>query len=219
MEHKIKIQDKEFSITRLTLKGWTKLGGLREEIEEAISKKDTQKYFESVVCIIEMASSPSPTQIKWEEVPWVRFMEIFDLCVEINHPTIKFPVLEDKKEKKEKLPWEYRGRAWYFWLNLFAKNYGWDENKIEHLDIDTALGLYQEIQIESQLRQEWEYGLSEIAYPYNKATKTQEFKPLDRPYWMLPIAPKPMIIKIRKDMYPEGNVIILDEEEKKKRGI
>jgi hypothetical protein len=122
---------------------------------------------------------------------------------------LNFPILTSQtKENDNKLPWEYDGRGWYFWLNLFAKSYGWDEKTIGELDIDTAIGLYQETQIDEQLDREWEWGMSEIAYPYNDRTKKSEFRQLPRPDWMMPMAPKHVpVVKIRKDMIPVGNVI------------
>jgi hypothetical protein len=95
-------------------------------------------------------------------------------------------------------------------LNLFAKHYGWDEESIGAMDIDSALGLYQELLMDEQFEHEWQWSLSEIAFPYNSATKKQEYKPLQRPEWMLPLSPTQLpVIKIRKDMLPMGNIIDL----------
>ena len=90
---------------------------------------------------------------------------------------------------------------------------------IEILDIDTAIGLYQEISIDDQFEKEWEWSLSEIAFPYNQSTKKQEYKPLERPEWMLPISPKQLpTMKMRKDMMPVGNIVDLSVKADK-RGI
>lgn len=168
--------------------------------------------------------SPSP-EVNWLEVPWFEFIEVFSLAVQINLPTIPFPIVVGSVENKEKpAPWEYPGRSWFFWLNLFSSTYSWTEDVIANLDIDTALGLYQEIEINNQLNKEWEWGLSELAYPYNKSTKTSKYKPLARPEWMMPMIPKQLpVIKMRRDMLPVGNIIDLQQQEmdrnKKKSGI
>jgi hypothetical protein len=75
--------------------------------------------------------------------------------------------------------------------------------------------------LEEQLDKEWTYSLSEIAFPYNSSTKKSEYKPLDRPEWMLPISPKQLpVIKMRKDMMPMGNIVDMTEKPKKDiRGI
>lgn len=208
---KIKILGKDISPTRLRLKGWTELESVRKLMDDAISQKDFDKYFRAIVQFTEMASIPSNEKIDWDKVPWFELLELYSEAVKINSPSIEFPILTSPDEKKEKkLPWEYDGRSWYFWFNLFASRYGWNENVIENLDIDSAIGLYQEILIEQQFEKEWEWGLSEMAFPYNKSTKKQEFKALARPKWMLPLAPEFLpVIKIRKDMMPVGNIVDL----------
>ena len=190
-------------------------------MEDAISNKDTQLYFEQCVKFIEMALFPLPVtfwkKVDWGKLPWYELIEIYSYIIKVNSPHINFPILNESKKKNEKLPWEYRGRNWYFWLNLFAKTYGWDADTVSRLDIDTAIGLFQESQIDEQLGREFQWGLSEISYVYNHSTKKSEFKALERPDWMKPIAQAPKKIKIRKDMMPVGNVINLDEEELKRR--
>ena len=156
------------------------------------------------------ATIVSKDKINWEEIPWFQFLEIYSECIIVNSPSIDFPILHGAGGDKSKLPWEYTGRAWYYWFNLFARNYGWTENIIANLALDTAIGLYHEIEIDGQLNREWEWGLSEIAYPYNKGTKKSEYKPLARPTWMKPLVPKQLpVVRIRKDMMPVGNIIDL----------
>ena len=218
----VKIMGKSITITRLSLKGWTSLEIVKKAMDEAISNTDFDSYFLSIIRFIEIASPSS--KIKWTEVPWQEFLSIYSEAVDLNSPSLPFPLLISRKKAEEKqLPWEYEGRSWYFWLNLFASNYGWDETTIGNLDIDTAIGLYQEILIDEQLQKEWQWGLSEIAFPYNQSTKKQEYKPLDRPEWMLPLAPKELpVIRMRKDMLPVGLIVDLQEEYKKKddkRGV
>ena len=218
----ITILDNPVTLRRLSLRGWSGLENLKKEMDDAISKKDFDTYFVSTIQFIEMALSPSE-KIEWSEVSWWEFLEIYSKTVELNKPTILFPILDvTQKKEGKKMPWEYDGRSWYFWLNLFADRYGWNETTIGELDIDTAIGLYQEIELNSQLEKEWSWGLSEIAYQYNSSTKKSEYKPLDRPEWMLPISPKQLpVIRMRKDMMPMGNIVNFQEPKKEddKRGI
>lgn len=201
--------------------------GLKKELDIAISKHDFNQIFLCKVKFIEMAISPSPSGVQWDEVPWYEFVALFSAAAQANSPTIEFPILRGSGEVDKKLPWEYDGRAWYFWLNLFADVYGWDIDTVSNLDIDDAIGLYQEIEIGRQLEKEWQWGLSEVAYPYNKSTKKSEYRPLPRPNWMMPLVPKHLpIVKMKKSFLPVGNVIDLQaqeverrEEKKKKRGI
>lgn len=215
----IKIQNRDVEIKRLRLKEWTKLEPLRKSLEDAISSKDSNAIFDVMVKFVEIATTP---KMEYQSLPWWEFLLLYTSAVSENSPTIEFPILRESGAKEKKLPWEYDGRSWYFWLNLFASNYGWTENIIAELDIDTAIGAYQEIEIDKQLAHEWEWGLSEIAYPYEAATKKSKYKPLPRPFWMSPIIPKQLpVVKMRRDHLPVGNVIDLqaleaERQEKKK---
>lgn len=205
----IKILGKEISIERLRLKKWCGLESLRKKMDDAISKKDFDNYYAYTVQTIEMASISLP-EINWEEVPWIEIAQAQNAVVILNNVTKDFPILHGSGQEEKVQPWEYDGRAWFFWLNLFASNYGWNEYAIAEMDVDTAIGLYQEITISDQMEKEWEYGLSEVSYVYNKTTNLSEFKPLPRPDWMKPIIPKELpVIRMRKDMLPLGNIIDL----------
>lgn len=207
---KIKILGKEISLHRLPLKGWTGLESVKVKMDDAISAKDFDAYFSYTVQFIEMASSS--VSIDWNKVPWYETAQAYSEAARLNSPSIDFPILHGDRVDNKKAPWEYEGRSWFFWLNLFASNYGWNADTVSELDIDTAIGLYQEISLNDQLDKEFTYGLSEIAFPYNTSTKKQEFRPMERPDWMKPLIPKQLpVIKMRKDMLPMGNIINLGE--------
>jgi hypothetical protein len=216
-DEQIKINGEDFVPIRLRLRKWVELDGIRQKMEDAISQRDFNTYFECIVRLLGMASSTNT--IQWDTVAWFDTVSAYALVIQLNQPTRKFPILSGKNKQDKKLPWEYDGRTWYFWLHIFASNYGWSEEVIANLDIDDAIGLYQEIEIADQMQKEWEWGLGEIAYPYNSSTKKSEFKPLERPDWMLPITPKPVKMKIPKGMIPVGVIIDLQGDEAKKRGI
>lgn len=218
-EKMIKIGGKSLTICRLSLKGWSSLEGIRKAMDDAVSRKDFDDYFLLLVRFIDTASLPDH-KIKWDEIPWFELLEFYAEAIKLNSPSLKFPILDENKIEAKKLPWEYDGRSWYFWLHLFSQNYGWGEGVIGELDIDTAIGLYQEISIDEQLEREWEWGLSENAFVYDKMTKQSKFNPLPRPNWMLPLAPKVLpTVRIRADMLPMGNVIDLQKEIQNKSGI
>jgi len=218
MSEQIKIQNKEVTLNRLTLRGWAGLEGLKGEMDSATSKGDFEGIFGAMVKFIEMVISPSEHGVDWGELPWYDFVTVYSMAVRTNSPTMEFPILRASGGDEKKMPWEYDGRAWYFWLNLFASAYGWNSDTVSMLDIDDAIALYQEIEIERQLGREWEWGLSEIAYPYNKSTKKSEYKALPRPNWMLPIVPKQLpVVKMKKSFLPVGNVVDLQEQESQRR--
>ena len=207
MKTTIKVGGKSLEIFRLTLRGWSKLDTIRRQMEEDVSKRDFASTFNSIVRFIETSSTPV---LAWDKLPWYEFIEVYSKVNEISAPTISFPILEISKKEGKEMPWEYKGRAWFYWLNLFADHYGWSEEVIGELDIDTALGLYQEIETEGQLHREWEWGLSQNSISYNKNTRNSEFKPLPRPEWMLATALKELpTIRMRKDMIPAGIIVDL----------
>lgn len=212
----LRLGTKTLTLTRLKLKGWAELETLRKQIEEDVSKNDFISTFNTIVKFIETSST---SKLKWDELPWYHLMEAFAQVAELNAPTIKFPILEGNKKEGQQPPWEYKGRAWFFWLNLFSSNYGWTEQAIGDLDIDTALGLYQELVIDEQLEREWWWGLSETAYVYNASTKKSEYKALERPTWMLPMAPKTLpVVKIRQSLMPVGQAVVQPKKDGK-RGL
>ena len=150
--------------------------------------------------------------------PWYKVVELFAMGQVENLPRVKFPILSGSSEEESAAPWEYFGRDWYWWVNLLASSYGWTVDEIAKLDIDDAIGLYQETEVADQMEKEWEHRLSELAYEYVPATKKSKYVPLPRPKWMQMKKEnykpkKPKKIKILRSMMPQGFILNLDEEE------
>lgn len=224
-DNKINIQGTELELVRLKLQGWTKLESLKAELDTATSKNDFNLIFNVMVKFIEVAVLPTPSMVEWDKLPWYEFLDVYNRVIHLNRPRLDFSILRGNGEKSDKkLPWEYEGRAWYFWLNLFCKNYGWSIDTVANLDIDDAIGLYQELEIGEHMEKEWQWGLSEVAYTYEKSTNKSKLVPMKRPQWMLPLVPKELpVVRMRRDMLPMGNVIDVQAEElarrERKRGI
>ena len=194
-------------MNRLTLKDWSKLDDIRQKISSEAEMGRWQLIpnliFESVLlCGAEI-----------EDPPWSEVSELYVEAVKVNQPRIKFPIF-NSKEKGKKKPWEYEGRTWYFWLNTLASRYGWSAEQIGELDLDDAIGLYEEIIVDEQHEREWQWNLSERAFVYNKTTKQSNYKSLERPDWMSmydPSEPQPVKkIRIPVKAMPVGNIISLD---------
>jgi hypothetical protein len=186
---------------RKLLKEWLQLEEIRARILEAAEQKNYSLISEEIKRFLSAASG-----FEYQEVVWYKTVQDYEKALGVNLPTHPFALLRSREQHK-KMPWEYEGRTWYYWLHIFSTNYGWTEEQIAHLDIDTAIGLLQEILITIQEEHEWQWSLTEIAYPYNQSTKKSEFHELPRPDWMKKIVPKPEKIKIRRDLLPIGNVI------------
>jgi hypothetical protein len=210
----VKVNHQTYSFQRPKLKRWVQLDELHSEIREATTRRDTRQI-SNLISDFLVVAFPSSTAEEWLSLDWeLAFSTLADV-ITANKIRIKIPLLEadnrtNKKEEK-KDPWEYQGRSWAYWANVFAKAYGWTLPQIEELEIEDALQLMQEIQLDDQFEKEWEWSQTEIAYPYDAASKKSTYKPLARPTWMRPIPEAPKLVKIRKEFLPLGNIISMSD--------
>lgn len=207
---KININNEEIDIDKPKLKQWLQLEDLRKVTQEAVIRKDISRFYKSVLDYLITAFDKEESF--FSSLTWQEFFGLFDFISGLCYPEIKFPFVMKGNKKDEKPDWDYLERTWFYWSNIFAKQYGWTLDQIANLEFQDALGLLQEIMVDEQLEREWAWRLSEIAYPYNEGTKKQQFKPLERPAWMVKIKEQPKI-KMRKDHLPMGNVLKYGEDE------
>lgn len=192
---------------RLKFKEWIQLDSIKKKIDEEAEAGHWQAIPDLIFQFITACG------YELDDPPWMEAAEAFTSAVEENKPRIQFPIFKSRERGKHQ-PWEYEGRSWYFWLNVFARNYGWTGEVVAELDLDDAIGLYQEILVDEQFEKEWQHSLSELAYQYNKATKKSVFKPLGRPDWMSQYDRVPnqpiKTVKIPVKAMPIGVIINLD---------
>jgi hypothetical protein len=143
--------------------------------------------------------------IEWlNRMGWTTVMGLYFVSQSCHVPK-KIPFLSgDSKKESRKYGWDYPGRSPIHWTHLLASTYGWGVEYIRGLDLDVALGLIQEILVDAQLDREFQWSMSEIAYPYDSASKTSKYKPLPRPDYMLEKAKEIRMVMVRKDMLPVG---------------
>lgn len=195
-------------VKRVKLRDWLTLADLREDMLE--TKVDIGN---KLLAYLRIGTDIDQTE---ERLPWYKIREAFSLCLELNKINFEFPILKQAPKRKGTFAWEYKGRDWYYWLNLFASHYGWNVSEVADLDIDDAIGLLGEIELDDQFEKEWEHGLSELSYPYDSATKKNRFVPLQRPRWMnkLPDVSK-LTRRIPKSLLPVGIVQKVEVDENK----
>lgn len=202
------LNGKQFTVTRYKLREWLKLDAVREKIVDAIDTKNVDGFANSLCSFVSIASNVSTEELNM--LPWYEVAEAFIAINQENQLRLEFALLRAEKKKQELVAWDYDGRSWYWWLDILSSRYGWSQEYIADMDIDDATGLLQEILVNKQLEREWQWSLTEIAYPYNDKTKTSNFKPLDRPEWMMTInardIPKLPVMRMRRDMMPVGIV-------------
>jgi len=199
----ISVSGKSIEVERAKLRLWFDLEDMRTSLKEAAGKGDTQAV-SLILCSYLSSASNEDIELfqnaNWEEVA-IAYAEITFL----NAPLLHLPLFDYHDEKQvDTVSWEYEGRTWYLWVHTLAKAYGWTEEYISNLEIETGLALIQEPVVEEQLAKEWEWSLTELAYPYDKNTKTSKFNPLPRPGWMKSVAKKPKKTKLLKSMLPVG---------------
>ena len=188
---------------------WIELENIKSKIIEAVENS----HPDFPVYLLDYISTALGVSSKWfEKAEWIKIVELFYACL-ARSPKVDIPLTSPSKEKFKDDPWTYEGRTWPLYSHLIAQAYGWTLKEISQLQVGSALSMIQEIMVDKQLEKEFQYGLSEIAYPYNKSTKKSVFKPLDRPYWMRPTF-NPQIdiprFKIPVGMMPEG-VVVMDK--------
>lgn len=191
----------EFKILKSRLKHWIELDEIQESLFESISAAGIVGYL--------MAATPQ-TEEFWQKVGWIEAVEAYLTISALNAIRLEIPILTIRDQVGAKvIPWDYKGRGWYVWLNLFAKAYGWKADYIAEMEVEDAFALLQEIETEKQLEREWFWQTTEIAYPYNKDTKRSEFHALPRPAWMRGKVGPPKERRVPLGMRPVGNVIDL----------
>lgn len=194
-------------IHRVKFRRWTELEDYREQFIQAAESnaEDFPKKFNAYLS--------AALEVKEDIIAglsWIECVELFYAIYDKNLPVSTLPLVSSvtKDKKPVKIEWDYPGRTWYLYAHMLAQAYGWTLEYIAELEIDDALALVQEILTDEQLEKEFQWGMSEIAYPYNEKTKQSRYQPLPRPHWMLPSAKEIKKVKIPRSMMPQG--LILD---------
>lgn len=201
---KIKLGKNEYSVEVPRLRKWIEIEDIRLKLEIAT---DNETFLKSYFGLLSVAIDISIEELA--ELPWLDVSNAYAQVLNNQTPKLDFPMFKIKAKEND-FDWTYEGRTWYIWSNMFAKEYGWSLEYIANLDINDAIGLMHEIVSNEYDKREWEWGLSEIAYPYDSNTKKSTYKPLPKPKWMQvsTIVKNAVIkkVKIRKDMLPQGAV-------------
>lgn len=184
----------------LRFKKFVELERLKQKLAEAAEGSD---FPDRVIAYLSAAFGNGDWERQFWKTPASSMVDGFKKFV----PDKSIPILSSSSSKKDD-DWEYEGRSWNYLSHILAKAYGWTLEYIADLGVNEAFGHIQEILTDDHLEHEFFYSLSEIAYPYNKSSKKSEFKPMPRPYWMKPVAPKaPKKFKMKRSLLPVGRVV------------
>lgn len=193
---------KLYGARQVKFRKWIELEEKKEYIFKAI-KEGSDEFPRLLISFLSFALDvPRKTFL---DVPWWITLRCFLYISSKSVPKIKIPILMDNKNKdRKKESWDYEGRYWHVYSHLLSKNYGWSLEYIAKLNVEEALSKIQEILIDEQLNKEFQWGMSEIAYPFDVQTKKSKFQPLPRPEWMIPEPPQPKKSRIYKSLMPQG---------------
>ena len=208
-DRKFKLSHNQKLYSPLPLGKFFQLDELKRVFHRAIREKNKFVFKKAMLDIISLQTGE-------EEKP-DNFLHALVSVIEIINNNaldaeavfLRPPPKTGEQSKQERPRWDYDGRAFATWIDAFARNYGCDLQTILELDVNTAAFLYQEILVTEQLEKEWNYSLTEMAYPTDSSGKAN-YRPLSRPYWMNDIDDKPLpVARIPKHMLPSGVVIDL----------
>lgn len=195
-------------VKRHTLKVWLKLSDIQKQTQLAAEMQDVDGVYTSLTNYVSVAIGKSV------DLPWVDFYVLYGEIANANKLDDKYPIIKPTGKEPSELPWEYDGRSEYFWVYVLSKNFGWSMEYIDNLDINQAIALLQEIEVDKQLEKEFVWNMSELAYPLQADGKTHKHKPLERPVWMVE---NPFIKyqqrerpKLNMKFMPVGNVVSAD---------
>lgn len=200
---KIKLNKNEYTVETPKLRKWIELEDIRLKLEIAT---DDRTFLEHYFGLVSVAIHVSVDEL--EELPWIEVADAYIAVVSHQKPTLDFPMLK-VNPKRNTEDWKYDGRNWYVWSHLLASTYGWTLEYIAEMNINDAIGLMHEIVSTEFMEKEWEWGLSEIAYPYDPNSKKSSYKPLPRPEWMEATIMERKVtatkkVRIRREMLPRG---------------
>jgi len=221
----ISLSETVYSVTRPKLRKWLSIEKLRTKLTESAEKKDNGFIDYLLSYLSALLGVPA---VDLEDTPWYEIIEGYHLSAIECSPKLDLSIISSGKKddnKPEELPdpWEYDERLWYSWCSILSKNFGWTIEYNAELDVDDAIALIQEVELDSQFRKEWEWSLTEIAYKYEKSTKKSVLQKLPRPSWMKRASkfvakeiqkPTPTI-RMRPSFVPAGVVLKDDEEQNK----
>ena len=200
----INVNGKSVEVERAKLRLWFALEDICSKLKEAVEGGDTQAV-SLLICSYLSAASCEDVET-FQNVVWEEAATAFADVRALNSPRLQFPLFNVGEDTPDMVSWDYKGRLWYLWVHLLAKAYGWTEECISELEIESGLAFIQETMVEDQLKKEWEWSLTELAYEYNQASKTSRYKPLPRPNWMRAIRKAPKKTTMLRMMLPYGPI-------------
>jgi len=203
---KLNLGGLEVEVPRARLGLYLRLAQAHTTISEAVKAKDIGAC---AVSIREYMGLVIPlSTVDLTHLSGVELLSAYVELSELNSYAIDIPMTKARiVEKQKDSSWDYAGRVLVLWVHIIASAYGWALTEIHSLWPEDAAAYIEEILVDDQLKREWEYSLSTLAYKYDKKGKGTLI-PLSRPGWMRRSG-EPRTTRIPRRLIPMGTIIDL----------
>lgn len=177
---------REFRTERARLGRWLDLQDVQARLDKAVERRDNGLIADGLFEYLASAI-PDLERPLFEAAPWFEVVRYFAMVADLNllPKADRFAILRHHDQKAKRVAWEYDGRGRFLWAHALARAYGWTMAEIFNLWPEEAVALLQEIVAGEQDEREFQYSLSEVAYPFDPATKKNHYRPLHKPLWMV----------------------------------
>lgn len=210
----VKIGGREFTVARARLGLFLDLEIALSRLQDAVKSDGTGDIADALFSYLS-ACIPELDRGVFNEAPWYEIVNAYASLVAMNKIKGDFAIMTRNKTKNRPVPWDYPERVKVVWIHMLADAYNWTKAEIESLNLEEAIGYAQEIQADEQFEREFLYSLSEIAYPYDKASKKSRFMPMKRPLWMVLLKELPRT-RLVKAFLPQGMIVTLEDQAHKR---
>ena len=201
----INLGGREFNVARARLGLFLDLEIILSRLENAAKNDDSGAIADALFSYLS-ACIPEIDREMFNSMPWYEVINAYGSLASLNRIKGDFAIISRQIGHSKPVPWDYPERTKTVWIHMLADAYHWSKIDIENLDVEDAVALVQEIQVDEQIQREFEHSLSEIAYQYDKASKKSKFVPLHRPPWMVLRKELPKT-RLPKAYLPMGKVI------------
>ncbi len=205
----------DYKVSRVRLGLFLKLQRAARRLKKAATQADTGAIADALFEYLTVCMN-GLTRKDFNSSPWYEVVSAYQVILSLNRipGAENFSMLKSPNISTGKtIAWDHDDREVILWIHTLASAYNWSRTEIENMWPEEAVGFIQEILVDQQFEREFFYSLSEIAYPYDKATKRSRYIPMNRPAWMV-IGGGRKDQRVLKDSLPVGNVIYPEGEER-----
>lgn len=204
----INLNGREFKVARARLGLFLDLEIVSSRMDKAVEKDDTGAICDA---LFDYLSACIPIDRNaFYGASWHEIINAYVSLVVMNRIRGDFAIISRNMGRAKPVPWDYPERSKVVWIHMLASTYNWSKHDIENLVIEDAVGFIQEIQVDEQMRNEFEHSISEIAYQYDQASKKSKYVPLRRPAWMVLRKELPKV-RLAKAYLPQGKIVAMEE--------